>query len=159
MLATGSGLAAGKGITVSDSMATSDASIYAAGDVTEHNGVVYGLWPAAMEQGRVAGANAAGGSEMFKSMPISAFLKVVGLDMFSIGKFMSEDEGTTIYEKEHDGKYARLAIRDGIVIGCNLLGDISAAQAVKRAIDTKMPLNQNQKLLDRFPGLNALLQG
>jgi nitrite reductase (NADH) large subunit len=153
MLAAGSGLAVGKGVTVDDSMATSIPSIYAAGDVTEHNGVVYGLWPAAMEQGRVAGANAAGGSEKFKGMPMSAFLKVVGMDMFSIGKFMPEDDDTIIFESEHEGKYVRLAIRDGIVIGCNLLGDISAAQLIKRAIESKTPVSQNQKLVARFTGL------
>lgn len=159
MLAVGSGLAVGKGINVDDSMVTSDTSIYAAGDVTEHNSVVYGLWPAAMEQGRVAGANATGGSEEFKGMPMSAFLKVVGLDMFSIGKFMPEDEGTTVFENEIQGNYVRLAIRDGVIIGCNLLGDVSAAQLVKRAIEGKTPIIQNQKLLNRFPELKDFIQG
>jgi nitrite reductase (NADH) large subunit len=152
-MAASSGLAVAKGVTVDDRMATSDASIYAAGDVTEHNGVVYGLWSAAMEQGRVAGVNAVGGSEEFKGMPMSAFLKVVGIDMFSIGKFMPEDDDTIIFESEHGGKYVRLAIRNGVVIGCNLLGDIGAAQLVKRAIETKNPVSQNSKLVSRFPGL------
>jgi nitrite reductase (NADH) large subunit len=156
MLATGSGLAVGKGVIVDDRMATSNPLIYAAGDVTEHKGLVYGLWPVAMEQGRVAGANAAGGSEEFKGMPMSAFLKVVGVDMFSIGKFMPEDDSTRIFETENGGKYVRLAIRNGIIMGCNLLGDISAAQLVKRAIESKAPISQNPKLFARFPGLEDM---
>ncbi len=49
-----------KGIVVNDCMQTSIENIYSAGDPAEHNGRLYGLWPAAKEQGRIAGLNMAG---------------------------------------------------------------------------------------------------
>ena len=42
-LATGCGLETRKGVKVDDDMATSDPAIFAAGDVTEHAGIIYGL--------------------------------------------------------------------------------------------------------------------
>jgi nitrite reductase (NADH) large subunit len=49
-----------KGLQVDDRMRTGIQDIYAAGGLIEHRGRLYGIWPAAMEQGRVAGANLAG---------------------------------------------------------------------------------------------------
>jgi len=54
------GLPIDKGVKVDDSMKTEIQDIYAAGDLIEHQGRFYGIWPASMEQGRIAGANMAG---------------------------------------------------------------------------------------------------
>ncbi len=54
------GLTIGRGVQVDDRLRTSIAEIYAVGDLVEHRGRYYGSWPAAMAQGRVAGANMAG---------------------------------------------------------------------------------------------------
>ena len=59
-LAKSLGLAIDKGVKVDDSMKTEIQDIYAAGDLIEHQGRFYGIWPASMEQGRIAGANMAG---------------------------------------------------------------------------------------------------
>jgi len=150
-LAADCGLDVGRGVKVDDSMATNDPSIFAAGDVAEHNGIVYGLWPPAMEQGRVAGANAAGGSESFKEIPPSSFLKVVGLDVFSIGDFMGE--GAKVIEKQDGNNYARLVLRDGILVGANLVGDTTAALPIKSAVSKGGPVAENERLLNIFPEL------
>ena len=47
-------------------MATNDPHVFAAGDVAEHRGVVWGLWPSAAEQARVAAVNALGGDERYE---------------------------------------------------------------------------------------------
>ncbi|MFO7618914.1 MAG: FAD-dependent oxidoreductase [Thermoplasmata archaeon] len=152
-LAAGCGLEVGRGLKVDDSMRTSDGSIFAAGDVTEHNGIVYGLWPAALEQGRVAGANAAGGTAKFEGMAPSAFLKVVGVDVFSTGDFNPKDEGATVIEREEAGNYARLVLRDGVLTGANLVGDTTAALPVKSAVAKAKPVAGNERLLKLFPEL------
>ena len=59
-LARSLGLEIDKGVKVDDTMKTGVDEIYAAGDLIEHRGRYYGLWPAALEQGRVAGAAMAG---------------------------------------------------------------------------------------------------
>lgn len=155
----GAGLDVGKGLSVDDRMATSDPDIFGAGDVTEHRGVVYGLWQPAMEQGKVAGINAAGGSATFKGMAPSAFLKVVGIDVFSIGDFMPEGDNVNLIEKAEGGTYSLLAIRDGILVGANLVGDVSAAITVKNAVTNAGPVLGNPRLLELFPELASGLGG
>jgi nitrite reductase (NADH) large subunit len=152
-LAVACGLTVGRGIKVDDRMATSDPNIYAAGDVAEFEGQAFGLWPIAMSQGEVAGANAAGADKIYRATPPPAFLKVVGVDVFSIGDFMPKDSASSIFDMPGSGTYLSLTVKSGLLTGANMVGDISAAQLVKRTIEGKAPIDQNQKLLGRFPGL------
>ena len=152
-LAAACGLSVGRGLKVDDRMATSDPNIYAAGDVAEYEGQTFGLWPIAMSQGAVAGANAAGADEIYRATPPPAFLKVVGVDVFSIGDFMPKDSASSIFDMTGSGTYLSLTVKSGTLTGANMVGDISTAQLVKRAIEGKTPKDQNQKLLGRFPGL------
>ncbi|NLK51302.1 MAG: FAD-dependent oxidoreductase, partial [Syntrophomonadaceae bacterium] len=57
-LAREAGLEVNRGIIVNQNMQTSTSGILAAGDVVEYDGKVNGLWSLALEQGRIAGANA-----------------------------------------------------------------------------------------------------
>ena len=45
---------------MNERMETSVPNVYACGDCAEFNGANYAVWPEASEQGRIAGANAAG---------------------------------------------------------------------------------------------------
>ncbi|MDZ5010330.1 MBL fold metallo-hydrolase, partial [Clostridium perfringens] len=54
------GIQCNKGIVVDQYMQTNIEDIYACGDVAELDGIYYGNWPAAIEMGKVAGANATG---------------------------------------------------------------------------------------------------
>jgi nitrite reductase (NADH) large subunit len=155
-LASACGLEVGRGLKVDDSMRTGDPAIFAAGDVTEHRGQTYGLWQPAMEQGKVAGANAAGGGLTFRGVAPSAFLKVVGVDVFSIGDFMPGQPGAKVFEQSGAGKYARVAVLQGKVIGANLVGDTAAALTLKAAVERGLPVCGNQRLLDAFPGLAGI---
>jgi nitrite reductase (NADH) large subunit len=56
-LARQAGLEVNRGIVVDEQLRTSVADVYAAGDVAEFEGVVYGIIPAAIEQAQVAAAN------------------------------------------------------------------------------------------------------
>jgi NADPH-dependent 2,4-dienoyl-CoA reductase/sulfur reductase-like enzyme len=53
-LAEAAGLDVAVGITVDDGMHTSDPDVFAVGDVVDHGGRRYGLWPASVEQAQVA---------------------------------------------------------------------------------------------------------
>ena len=64
--------------------------IFAAGDVAEHRGRVYGIWPAAQKQGEIAGVNMAGGNALYRGTVVSNTLKVVGIDLTSIGEIDAE---------------------------------------------------------------------
>ena len=112
-IARKAGLEVGTGLKVDDRMFTSDPSILACGDVIEHMGVTYGIWPAAHAQGLTAGTNAAGGTARFEGIPPSNRIKVLGVDLFSIGRFEPRDGADRVFEQEQEGRYIRIVVRDG----------------------------------------------
>jgi nitrite reductase (NADH) large subunit len=123
-LAQEAGLAVGRAITVDDHMRSSDPDVYAVGDAAEHGGVVWGLWPTAVEQGRVAGINAVGGNERYGGTLPVTMLKVTGVHLTSIGRFHRESDDTEIaLDDPVETRYRKLVIRpDGTIAGAILLG-------------------------------------
>src|SRR5262249_21180911 len=86
-LARAAELAVNRGVVVDEQMRTSDPAIFAAGDVAEFDNAVPGLWPTAVEQAEVAAENALGGARTYSgSVPVT-ILKVVGIELTSIGRF------------------------------------------------------------------------
>jgi nitrite reductase (NADH) large subunit len=136
-LAIAAGLAVKKGLVVDDRLSTSNPDVFAAGDVAEHQGVLYGSWFVAQHQGAVAGANAAGADIAVGNVPRSHTLKVVGLDTFSIGRFTPADGSDRAIAGKQDGAYASFVFRDDLLVGANLLGRVDLAAAVKRAIESR----------------------
>lgn len=127
------GLRCDKGVIVDDRMQTSDAAVFAAGDLTEHRGVLYGIWPASFQQGKIAGANMAGGREIYAGTVMSNVLKVAGIDLASAGNIDADGEFDSKVAST-DTVYKKLIIRDNKVIGCIMLGDIKDFHAVTRAM-------------------------
>ena len=95
-LAQALGLDIDKGVKVDDTMKTSRDGIYAAGDLIEHRGRFYGIWPAAMEQGAVAGAAMAGQAAKYEGTLPSNVLKVVGIDLVAAGDIDADGKLTAI---------------------------------------------------------------
>jgi NAD(P)H-nitrite reductase large subunit len=84
-LAEAAGLDVAVGVTVDDGMLTSDPHIFAVGDVVDHGGRRYGLWPASVEQAQVAATKMVGGEATFGVAAQPARLKVPGIDLLSVG--------------------------------------------------------------------------
>lgn len=137
-LARQAGLAVNRGIIVDDHLMTSQPDIYAAGDDTEHHGRMYGLWVPAKTQGTIAGLTATGQETVFEDFAPSAKLKVLGIDLFSIGQISTQDPGDVVISTVENGNYASLVFHQGVLIGAILLGDAHLAAAVKTAIDEKL---------------------
>ena len=131
------GLVVNKGIVVDNQLASSHGSVYAAGDVAEHQGVLYGNWAASQFQGSIAGMNAAGGSAQFGGIPRSNTLKVLGLDLLSIGQFEPEDGSFQVIETQHTEAYYRFVFRDEHLVGSVLVGDTSPAGPAKVALEAR----------------------
>ncbi|MGB9619445.1 MAG: NAD(P)/FAD-dependent oxidoreductase, partial [Armatimonadota bacterium] len=80
-----------RGILADDELKTSVPDIYAAGDVAETTDIVTGqetvnaIWPAAAEQGRIAGANMAGGRERYAGSMRMNSAEFFGLPLISTG--------------------------------------------------------------------------
>ena len=134
-LAKSAGLAVNRGVLVNEHMVTSNPDILAAGDLTEFHGRSYGLWIPAKNQGAIAGQNAAGKEVSFLDDPPSTKLKVLGVDVFSIGQFSPSQEGDRLVAERKDGGYRSFLFRGGKMIGSILLGDASIASKVKAAIE------------------------
>jgi nitrite reductase (NADH) large subunit len=131
------GLEVHHGIVVNNHLQTSAPNIYAAGDVAEHLGIVYGIWAPSQFQGTMAGLNAAGSPSEFLGVPRSNMLKVLGFDLFSIGCITAEDGSYAIFEGTVNDHYYAFIFRDSHMIGAILLGDTSESAHVKHAVEQK----------------------
>jgi nitrite reductase (NADH) large subunit len=135
-LAESLGLQCNKGISVDSTLRTSRPEVFAAGDVAEYEQTMYGVWPAAMQQGKVAGINMAGGSESYQGSVMANKLKVVGIELASAGEIDVENRCNSKIE-ETETVYKKIVIDDGHIIGCILLGDTSNFNTITRAIAEK----------------------
>lgn len=131
-----------RGVVVDDCLATSVADIYAAGDMAQHQGRVYGIWPAAMAQGEAAGVNAAGGSAPFTGIVPFNPLKVVETRVYSVGATGAERPTDRELVLETPQAYKKLTLRDGRLIGAVLVGDDRESEALAAAIVQGLDLSR-----------------
>ncbi len=144
------GLEIERGIVVSDTMQTSDPNIYAAGDVCQYDGKVYGLWAVAVEQAKTAAINAIGGDYQYVESAPSTTLKIVGVDLTSIGRFMGGEDGDReiAFEDESSNRYKKLVINEGVIVGAILLGYPLITPAVNQAIKSGRDISDMLEALE-----------
>ncbi len=149
------GLDHDKGIKVDERLQTNQPDIYAAGDVAEFRGMPYGIWPAAMEQGKIAGANMAGGNNVYKGTTMVNTLKVVGIDLASAGNIDAENEleSRTITDKK---VYKKIVIENNQIIGCIMLGDTKGFNKITKAISESVDVS---KIMDQILSMGFNLNG
>lgn len=136
-VAAEAGLAVGRGILVDDRMATSATGVFAAGDCAEHAGRVYGIWPAAEAQGRVAGAALAGADVRYVPTVPQNTLKVTDVSVFSAGEVAGAKEGAGTRLRDGD-TYRRLVTDEaGRLIGAVLIGDMRDRRAIAAAVTAR----------------------
>lgn len=135
------GLENDKGIKVDEYLRTNQTDIYAAGDVVEFRGMPYGIWPAAMEQGQIAGTNMAGGNLVYKGTTIANSLKVVGVDLASAGNIDAENEKESRVVTD-DKVYKKIVMENNQIVGCIMLGDTKAFNKITKAMSEKKDISQ-----------------
>jgi nitrite reductase (NADH) large subunit len=139
-----------KGVKVDDVMKTGLEGIYAAGDLVEHRGRYYGIWPAAMEQGRVAGENMAGKETLYQGTVPSNTLKVAGIDLLAAGEIDGEGKMKAIVIKDENKKiYRKLVLQENVIIGAILLGNIRGSEEIQKAIKSKKDISSLKDELRR----------
>ncbi|TET84695.1 MAG: NAD(P)/FAD-dependent oxidoreductase, partial [Anaerolineales bacterium] len=162
-LAREAGMDVNRGVVVDQQLRTSAADIYAAGDIAEFEGTIYGIIPAATDQARVAAANmVASGSATYNGTIPATTLKIAGIDLTSLGEATATGDEFTILRKVDatGGVYRRLTLRDGKVVGAILLGDTQSVRPVKQLIATGRDVSTyGEQLLDEGFDLMALAQG
>lgn len=131
------GLDTDKGIKVDERLRTNQADIYSAGDVAEfRGGMPYGIWPAAMEQGKIAGNGMGGGDMVYAGTTMANTLKVVGIDLASAGDIDAENkrESKIVSDKE---TYKKIVLDNNRIIGCIMLGDTKGFNKITKAMSEK----------------------
>lgn len=123
-LALNAGLEIDKGLVVNDVLQTSHPSIYGIGDAVQFQDKVYGIIPAAFEQARTAARHVLGENVGYSGTIPSNTLKIVGLDVTSIGLVNPDNEGVEEVRsvQEDRGKYKKLVLRDGVIVGAIWMG-------------------------------------
>lgn len=122
-----------KGILVDKYLQTSRQAVYAAGDVIQFNNLIYGIWTAAREQGKIAGINISGGKKVYAGTTPANILKVAGIDLASAGN-IDEDNRLEAKIVETASVYKKVVIDKDRVLGCIMLGDLKNFNRIKGAI-------------------------
>lgn len=138
----GTAIQINRGIVVGDKMQTSVPNIYAAGDVAEYEGRVYGLWNIAAGQGKIAGYNMAGRSTVYQpGIPVTA-LNAFGTSLFSMGDVSETGGARTIMEEDRAKNiYRKIFVKNQAIIGAICIGDPGKTVPFKNAIEQKLSLN------------------
>jgi len=159
-LAKEAGLDVNRGVIVDSSLRTSKEDVYAIGDVAEYGGRVWGMIPPALDQARIAAKKVLGleGPDYTGTVP-SNILKVMGIDLTSIGTVKSELETPEAGFEEiravtPDRKvYKKFVLKDGKMIGAILLGTKKETGKVAKMIKEGAPVeNIRDRLSD--PGFD-----
>ena len=125
-------------------MQTSAPDVYAAGDVAQWRGQVVGLWTNAVEQGKVAGANAVGRMTFFQGFVPVTILKCLGIPLVSMGEVREDGDGITsrvTYDADA-GIYRRVVFRHGIPIGGLMLGTATGMGEMRQLIEGGVELER-----------------
>jgi nitrite reductase (NADH) large subunit len=126
-LAREAGLAVGRGIAVDDAMRTSAPEVLAIGECAEHRGVVCGLVAPALAMAETAAATLAGEAAAYAPRPDPAALKIAGLAVWSAGEIAPPDAEAVTLSDAAAGRYRRLWLRDGRLVGAVLYGETADA--------------------------------
>ena len=137
-LAREAGIAVGRGITVDRRLQTSDPDIYAVGECAEHDGHVYGLVAPGLEQAVVAAAHISGEKANYRGSVPTTKLKVVGVDVFSMGDVEQVDQRndlwTIVWSDVADGRYRRLIIHRMRLVGALGVGAWPEVNRIQQAV-------------------------
>lgn len=134
-------LETGRAVKVDSHMETSIPGIYACGDCAEYEGLNLGIWPEAAEQGKVAGANAAGDEAEYT--PVSAALTFHGMNT---ALFAAGDNGknpnllykTVEFRDMGKGQYKKYFFLNNRLCGVILIGDLSEMAKMTMALEQHM---------------------
>jgi NAD(P)H-nitrite reductase large subunit len=135
------------GIVVDNFMQTTVPDVYACGDVAETFDFILNqsrslpLWPLAVLEGRVAGANMAGAKISYEGGTNMSSLKYFGIPIISIGLANpKEDQMLEIIVKQdlQHNEYKKVVLRNNVIVGLTLVNCIDRAGILFNLIKDKI---------------------
>ncbi len=161
-LARQAGLEIGErgGIVISDQCLTSDEHIYAIGECALWQQKIFGLVAPGYAMARVVADHLLGKSHAFSGADMSTKLKLLGVDVASIGDAQMQSEGAKelVLQDTNQGTYKKLVVDESAtrLLGAILVGDSSDYDALLQAYlnQTRLPEHPAHLLFD-----SSLLRG
>jgi len=165
-LVAGTGIESDRGVLVDERLETSVPGVYAAGDVAQVCDPITGraqldvLWPVAVAQGRVAGANMAGVPTRYeRGVPMNT-TRLAGLLVTLIGAVSSRGEpdedlltisrgdsevwrgipNVIVVHDQHEVNRQRLVLQENRLVGAILIGDQSLSPIVRQLVRERVDI-------------------
>ena len=139
-LARAAGLEIDRGVVVDDTLRASRPGTWAVGECAQHRGTVYGLWAPVRRQAQTAAAVLAGRSVAFHGAVPATTLKVAGVDLFCAGRpEAGEGQEEVLSLDTRRGRYRKLVLDGGRVVGAILLGDLRDAGRLRGLVEHGRP--------------------
>ena len=145
-LARSCGLDVGErgGVVIDEHCCTSDPSIYAVGECALFDGRIFGLVAPGYRMAEVAASALNGGREVFSGADMSTKLKLLGVDVGSVGDAQGRADGTLsyVFSDPVKNQYKRLNLSaDGKrVTGAVLVGDCEPYDQLLQYVLNELPV-------------------
>lgn len=129
-----------RAVIVNSRMETNLEGVYACGDCAQFEGVNYAIWPQAAEQGKTAGANAAGERVEYTQVPAALSFHGMHTALYAAG-----DNGknpnllykTVEIQDKSRKQYEKLYFFNGKLCGVILIGDVSKMAKLTALLEKK----------------------
>jgi NAD(P)H-nitrite reductase large subunit len=146
----GSGVRLDQAVVVDERMQTSCEGIFAAGDCVQVRDPISGrpivsaLWTNAVQMGRVAGTNLAGGKAVYPGGPeVFNATEIEGLPVVSVGDVLAEEGGAReVFRRRRGPTYRKLVFDGDVLSGAIFAGDVTNAGVYTALIASRKPLGR-----------------
>jgi len=152
-LAKECGLDCRQGVTVNERLQTSDADIYAIGEIAEFNGTLYGITAAAEQQAEVVAGYLTGDiASYYKGSLFMNIIKIHGFDLCSVGLPECPDDKEyeeIVFIDKAKRYYKKCIVHQDRLVGAILIGDKSEFLEFRDLIANKTELSEKRLQLLR----------
>jgi nitrite reductase (NADH) large subunit len=144
-LAADAGIKVNKGVIVDEYLQTSVNDVYAAGDVSEFDGRVYGIIPPAIEQAKIASLNMLDKERhVFRGTIHTTTLKIAGISLTSMG--LTNPQGSQYEEikkvSRQENVYKKIVLKQGKIVGAVILGQRKDAAVIMKLMDQEVDVTK-----------------
>ena len=89
----------------------------------------------------------------FPGIPLTNRIKVLDVDLFSIGQIQPADASMRLFEVLENGSYRGLACHDGQIVGAVLYRDMQLTAPMQQAVEQGQRIQEADQLSAYFPDL------